>query len=263
MARVSTRRTTLVVASALAALVVVLVAALVLRSMTSTTPEATPTPTPSPSATGPTSLTATEIYNTVLPSVVVIRTDREDAEAEDGEAHGIGTGVIINAEGMVLTAAHVVADAPTVELQFADGTTSGATILSADPATDIATLLPDQLPELVVPAVLGGGIDVGSRVVAVGNPLGLIATTTEGVVSGLNRSITTADGVTLEGLIQFDAAVNPGSSGGPLLNDRAQVVGVVSSLADPSKNGYFIGIGFAVPIGAALGTTGEGEGPER
>jgi S1-C subfamily serine protease len=99
-------------------------------------------------------------------------------------------------------------------------------------------------------------------VVAIGNPLGLSATTTSGVVSGLNRSFAREKGGDLSGLIQFDAAVNPGSSGGPLINDHAQVVGIVVALANPTSAGTFIGIGLAVPIGAALGATqGNGRVP--
>ncbi len=260
----SRRRTTnILVASVLALVGLVIVGLLAFRVGSSSASDPTPEPSASASPTGPSSLTASEIYSTVLPSLVVIRTDgpgRADGTRPD---RGLGTGVIVNAAGSILTAYHVVDDAESIEVEYADGTSSPAVIEFADPDNDIASLTPDRLPEVVVPAVLGGGVNVGSRVVAVGNPLGLLASTTEGVVSGLDRSINDGEDIALSGLIQFDAAVNPGSSGGPLLNDQGQVVGVVSSLADPSKNGYFIGIGFAVPIGTALGTTGEGEGPER
>jgi len=112
----------------------------------------------------------------------------------------------------------------------------------------------------VVPATLGGGVAVGSDVVAIGNPLGLRDSTTSGIVSGLGRT-TKAKAGSLSGLIQFDAAVNPGSSGGPLLNTQGLVVGVVVSIADPGEDEAFAGIGFAVPIGAALaGGLGEGQG---
>jgi S1-C subfamily serine protease len=93
-------------------------------------------------------------------------------------------------------------------------------------------------------------------VIAIGNQLGLTRTTTTGVVSGLDRRATSRGGANLAGLIQFDAAVNPGSSGGPLLNKAGQVVGIVTSLANPSQQGFFIGIGFAVPIGTATGAAG-------
>jgi S1-C subfamily serine protease len=94
----------------------------------------------------------------------------------------------------------------------------------------------------------------------VGNPLGLRATLTAGVVSALDRSVETRDGRSLQGLIQFDAAVNPGNSGGPLLDRDGHVVGVVTGLANPSQQAYFVGIGFAVPIATAGGVAG---GPQQ
>jgi S1-C subfamily serine protease len=99
-------------------------------------------------------------------------------------------------------------------------------------------------------------VRVGDDVYAVGHPLGLVDSLTAGVVSGVNRSIPVPGGVTLSGLIQFDAAVNPGNSGGPLLNRAGQVVGIVTALANPSDQGFFIGIGFAVPIATAGGAAG-------
>jgi S1-C subfamily serine protease len=217
-------------------------------------------PSAAPSASeGP--LSTAQVYRTLLPSVVLIQTTvrgRSTGGAATMAESATGTGVIVNADGTVLTAAHVVDGADTITVTYADGTESTAVVASADARQDIATLAPAALPETVVPAVLGGGTDVGDDVVAIGNPLGLTASTTSGVVSGLNR--VARDGAAkLSGLIQFDAAVNPGSSGGPLANDRGQVVGVVVALANPTDAGTFIGIGFAVPIGAALGA-GEGEG---
>ena len=101
--------------------------------------------------------------------------------------------------------------------------------------------------------MLGGAGQVGQEAYAVGHPLGYFGSLTSGVISGLDRSIKAPGGKTLRGLIQFDAAVNPGNSGGPLLNRGGQVIGVVTALANPSRDGYFIGIGFAVPIGTAGG----------
>lgn len=160
----------------------------------------------------------------------------------------------------MLTAHHVVVGGGDISIQFADGTKASATVAAADPRMDIATLTPTKLPEVVVPATLGGAVDIGSDVVAIGNPLGLRASTTTGIVSGLNRSTRVRSGA-LSGLIEFDAAVNPGSSGGPLLNAQGLVVGVVVSIADPGKDEAFAGIGFAVPIGTALGGGGAGPGP--
>jgi len=169
--------------------------------------------------------------------------------------------VIVNANGIIMTAAHVVAGAETITVAYADGTRSTAVVARANAKQDIAMLIPAKLPETVVPAALGGGVAVGDDVVAIGNPLGLTASTTNGVVSGLNRS-TRGNFGAISGLIQFDAAANPGSSGGPLINDQGQAVAIVVALANPTDAGTFIGIGFAVPIGAALGaSTGNGQAP--
>ena len=222
---------------------------------------ARPSVSPSASA-GP--LSVAQIYQTLLPSVVLIETTgggRTAADAKPAKSAS-GTGVIVNADGTILTAAHVIEGADAIKISYTDGTTSTAEVATADAKKDIATLTPATPPGTVVPAVLGGGLAVGAPVVAIGNPLGLTATTTSGVVSGLDRVLTRTGTTDMAGLIQFDAAVNPGSSGGPLLNDRGQVVGVVVALANPTDAGTFIGIGFAVPIGAALGTgAGNGQAP--
>jgi putative serine protease PepD len=213
---------------------------------------------PSPSASGPP--TTAQIYANVAPSVVAI--DAVHADATTGDS---GTGVIVNADGTIMTALHVVKGATAIRVTFADGTTSPATITSADPGTDIATLGPATLPSIVVPAVIGnaGRLNVGDPVVAIGNPLGLTRTTTTGVVSGLGRGARGTDGTNLTGLIQFDAAVNPGSSGGPLVNANGQAVGIVVALANPTSAGTFIGIGFAVPIGAAVAAGGGSRAPQQ
>jgi S1-C subfamily serine protease len=210
-------------------------------------------PSPSPSASGP--LTVAEVHEVVFPSVVAI-------SAVGPGGAGIGTGLVANVDGTVLTAYHVVENATTIEVIFADGTRSAATLAGADPSIDIAVLAPATLPTVVVPATLGGGVVVGDDVVAIGHPFGLVDTTTAGVVSALDRAVPVPGGRELKGLIQFDAAVNPGNSGGPLINMRGEAVGIVVALANPTGAGTFIGIGFAVPIGAALGA-GEGDIPQR
>jgi S1-C subfamily serine protease len=212
---------------------------------------------PSPSRTGPP--TNAEIYAALAPSVVTVEAlDRATSKVRD-----IGTGVIANADGIILTALHVVQNAGAIQLTFADGTRSAAAVRAADPATDIAALTAATLPGVVVPAVLGGGVAVGDDVLAVGNQLGLTSSLSSGVVSGLDRTAAGAGGLALSGLIQFDAAVNPGSSGGPLVNRKGEVVGIVVALANPSAAGTFIGIGFAVPIGAAVAAGGGGRGPQQ
>ena len=137
--------------------------------------------------------------------------------------------------------------------------TASAAVAAANPKLDIATLTPAKLPQVVVPANLGGGADVGASVVAIGNPLGLTDSVSAGVISGLDRTADTDHGK-FSGLIQFDASVNPGSSGGPLLDAHGRIVGVVVSLATPDGQDAFAGIGFAVPIGTALGSGGKGPG---
>ncbi|MFI7640037.1 S1C family serine protease [Nonomuraea sp. NPDC049400] len=205
-----------------------------------------PSATPTPSAT----LTVAEVFKRVGPSVVVIQAGKS-----------LGTGVIAAEDGTILTAHHVVKGTKDVTVTFADGTKAKAVVVSSNPKRDVATLKPAKLPEIVVPATLGGAVAVGAPVVAIGNPLGLTYSVSTGVVSGLNRTAdrTDEDG-DLGGLIQFDASVNPGSSGGPLLDARGLVIGIVVSIADPGGDEAFAGIAFAVPIGAALGGD-EGDGP--
>lgn len=202
-------------------------------------------PRPSPTPANPTVAT---IYQHVRPSVVVVSTGDK-----------LGSGVIVSNSGTILTANHVVAGARQITVVFFDGTEVRASVASADPKHDIATLTPTALPSVLVPTPLGGGAGIGTQIVAIGNPLGLEDSVSAGVVSGLNRTADTTDG-TFSGLIQFDASVNPGSSGGPLLNARGLVVGIVVSIADPGRDDAFAGIGFAVPIGVALG--GRGGGPQ-
>jgi len=224
-------------------------------------PGAAPAGSPSASASaGP--LSVAEVYRTLLPSVVSIKTvggGRSSVHPSAPGSSATGTGVIVNADGTILTAQHVIDGARAVTVTYADGTSAAAQVAAADVRQDIATLTPARLPEPVVPAVLGGGVAVGDDVVAIGNPLGLTASTSSGVVSGLERVLSREEPGDISGLIQFDAAVNPGSSGGPLLDDRGRVAGIVIALANPTRAGTFIGIGFAVPIGAAL-AAGEGEG---
>lgn len=196
------------------------------------------------------------VYQTILPSIVYIESQTRN---EEQIGTRVGTGVIINEDGDILTALHVVGNASKIEVHFSDGSHSVAEIISAEPENDIALLHPSQQPSLIVPAVIGnpGAMRVGDEAFAVGNPLGLVASMSSGVISGFNRSIPVGDGeLELKGLIQFDTAVNPGNSGGPLLNRQGQVIGVVTALANPSDQNFFVGIGFAVPIGTAVSAVG-------
>lgn len=200
---------------------------------------------------------STLVYQAILPSLVFIQTERNDSEAEEG--FGIGTGVVVNEVGDILTALHVVADAAKIDVIFADGVQVPAEIIRTEPENDIAVLHPTQPPGLIVPAVLGSAsaMRIGDEAFAVGNPLALPGSMSAGVISGFERSIPLEDSdQRLEGLIQFDAAVNPGNSGGPLLNRNGQVIGIVTALANPSEQNFFVGIGFAVPIGTASQAAG-------
>ena len=240
-----------VMAAVLAVLVALVAVFAVVATRREVTRNASPAATPRPTATADPSVSA--IYQRVRPSVVVVRTN--DA---------LGTGVVVADDGTIVTANHVIAGATRITVRFFDGTTAKAAVASANPKLDVAVLRPDSLPETVVPAALGGAADVGAQVVAIGNPLGLTDSVSAGVVSGLDRTADTDHGK-FSGLIQFDASVNPGSSGGPLLDARGLVVGIVVSLATPDGQDAFAGIGFAVPIGAALGgagANGPGKGPQ-
>jgi S1-C subfamily serine protease len=204
---------------------------------------------------------AAAAYRKIGPSLVTIVTSAPASGTASRSADAsLGAGVIVNAQGEILTAAHVVDAGGPIRVRFADGTQANGKVTSTQPENDIAVLAVDQLPEIVVPAVLGGGAQVGDAVFPVGNPLGLQGSLTAGVVSALDRSLPAAAGRTMNGLIQFDAAVNPGNSGGPLLDRDGQVIGVVTGLVNPSQQPYFVGIGFAVPIATAGGAAG---GPQK
>jgi S1-C subfamily serine protease len=200
------------------------------------------------------------VYQAVQPSIVYIEAKFED---ENGKSSGgLGTGVIINDAADIVTSLHVVENALGIRVTFADGTHSEAFVISQMPEQDLAVLRAVNLPELFVPAVLGnpGALSVGDDVFVVGNPFGLYSSMSAGVISGFGRSFQpTGTDVKLEGLIQFDAAANPGNSGGPLLDRNGRVVGIVTGLVNPGEGNFFVGIGFAVPISTV--TSGGGGSP--
>jgi putative serine protease PepD len=229
---------------------VAVIAVLAFRLGSATGVARIPAAKPSPTATATADPSVSAIYRRVGPSVVVVRAGGE-----------LGTGVIVADDGTILTANHVVAGAKDISVTFADGTKSRAVVAASNPRQDIAALTPAALPRTVVPATLGGAADVGAYVVAIGNPIGLAYSVSSGVISGLNRTADTNDGH-YSGLIQFDASVNPGSSGGPLLDAHGLVIGIVVSIANPAHEDAFAGIGFAVPIGTAL-SGGDGNGLGR
>jgi S1-C subfamily serine protease len=197
------------------------------------------------------------VYELIRPSLVLIQTEATGADGQP--AYGVGSGVVVSAEGDILTSLHVVADKSAVTLTFADGSRSPAIVVAAQPENDIAVLRAAEPPAQLYPAVLGNpnAVRIGDEAYVVGNPLGLYGSMSAGVISGLNRSFQPAESEQpIEGLIQIDAAVNPGNSGGPLLNRAGQVIGIVAGLVNPTEQDVFIGIGFAVPITTAGGAAG-------
>lgn len=208
------------------------------------------------SATPPPAISA-QVYQAILPSLVIVQTEITGEDEEEG--FGVGSGVVINESAAILTALHVVSGASDIEVQFADGTQSPAVIFAEQPENDIAVLVPENPPDLFLPATMGSlaATRIGDEVYAVGNPLGLTGSMSAGVISGFDRSFTIKDlNQEMDGLIQFDAAVNPGNSGGPLLNRYGQVIGIVTGLINPTEQEVFIGIGFAVPISVAASAAG-------
>ena len=203
------------------------------------------------------------VYAAVQPSLVLIETQAASpAPSASGTLTadgGLGSGVVVDAAGDILTCLHVVANAKSIQVTFADGTSSPAEIQATQPQNDIAVLRATQPPANLVPAVLGNprSVQVGSEAFVLGNPFGLYGSISAGIISGVNRSFTLPNnGPSLSGLIQIDAAVNPGNSGGPLVNRDGQVIGIVSALINPTKEDVFIGIGLAVPINVAGGAAG-------
>ena len=197
------------------------------------------------------------VYQAIQPSFVLIQVQTKDKAGKP--ENGLGSGVIIDDKGDILTSLHVVTDAVAITLTFADGTESGAEVIVKQPENDIAVLAANKLPQQVVPATLGNpnAMRIGDEAFVVGNPLGLYASMSSGVISGFERSFQPPDSQQrLRGLIQIDAAVNPGNSGGPLLNRDGQVIGIVAGLVNPTEQDVFIGIGFAVPINVAGGAAG-------
>jgi S1-C subfamily serine protease len=206
--------------------------------------------------------TAARAYEIIRPSVVRVRqlgTPKDGPHGEGDIEKSVGTGVVIVDKGIILTNLHVVAGGDRLGVVFFDGTESEATVLGVQPENDLAVIQAKTLPDDLVPATLRGTGDLapGDEVIAVGFPFGIGPTTTSGVVSGLRRVHRSRDGTRdIVNLIQFDAAANPGSSGGPLVTADGEVVGIVTAILNPTDQKVFIGIGFAVPIENAASAIG-------
>lgn len=218
---------------------------------------------------------AAKAYEAIIPSVVRVTgfssldDADEDTESLDAgksrsnghrdEGRSVGTGVVIVDNGTILTNLHVVLGAKKLRVRFANGLVSDAHMVGAQPENDLAVLRATQLPDDLQAATMRSTSDLrpGEQVIAVGNPFGIGPSVSQGVVSGLKREFRSPEGEkTLTNLIQFDAAANPGNSGGPLVTMDGHVVGIVTAILNPTEHRTFIGIGFAVPIENAAAAAG-------
>ncbi len=203
---------------------------------------------------------AAKAWEIVRPSVVrVRRIGPAGKDGKPGEDIGVGSGVVVVENGLILTNLHVVSGADAVKVVFADGLESDAVLVQAQPEQDLAVLQAKTLPDDLQAATLKSTADVrpGDVVVAAGFPFGIGPSVTSGVVSGLKREFRSPEGQRLlTNLIQFDAAVNPGSSGGPLVTPEGEVIGIVTAVLNPTEQRVFVGIGFAVPIESAAAGAG-------
>ena len=193
----------------------------------------------------------TELFDAVRPSIVRITTgDQGDGPFDFGPS-GLGSGVVVDTDGHILTNYHVVSGNDTVTVTFSDGTVGEAEVVGTDPGNDIAMIKVEVDDASVLkPAKLGDSeaIEVGVTVAAIGNPFGLDGSFTTGVISGLDRTLpSSADGRPIRGLLQTDTAVNPGNSGGALINMEGEVVGINTAIENPNGAG-FAGVAYAVPI---------------
>jgi S1-C subfamily serine protease len=230
--------------------------------------------TPLPSA-------AAKAYETIIPSVVQVvgyskskagmdgksgkdgkggKSGKDGKEGDDEESHrSVGTGVVIVDKGIILTNLHVVQGADVIQITFADGMTSTASITGAQPENDLAVLQAHKIPDDMIAATMRSTADLrpGDQVMAVGYPFGIGPSASSGIVSGLKRTFRSPEGQQeMRNLIQFDAAANPGNSGGPLVTMDGEVVGIVTAIYNPNQQRTFVGIGFAVPIENAAAAAG-------
>ncbi|MEP7300298.1 MAG: trypsin-like peptidase domain-containing protein [Caldimonas sp.] len=208
---------------------------------------------------------ASAAYDAILPSVVrVVGLMTEGDDGADDKEHGtvergVGSGVVIIDNGTILTNLHVVNGAKKIRVTFFDGSQSEAVVLNTQPENDLAVLRARTIPDDFTAATMRSTADLapGDQVIAVGFPFGIGPSVSAGIVSGLKRQFRSPDGQQmLTNLIQFDAAANPGNSGGPLVTMDGEVVGIVTAILNPNRQRVFIGIGFAVPIENAAAAAG-------
>ena len=208
---------------------------------------------------------ASRAYESIIPSVVrVIGLMTEGDDGSDDKEHGtvergVGSGVVIIDNGTILTNLHVINGAKKIRVTFFDGSQSDAVVLNKQPENDLAVLRARTIPDDLEAATMRSTADLspGDEVIAVGYPFGIGPSVSSGIVSGLKRQFRSPDGQQmLSNLIQFDAAANPGNSGGPLVTMDGEVVGIVTAILNPNRQRVFIGIGFAVPIENAAAAAG-------
>jgi S1-C subfamily serine protease len=202
-----------------------------------------------PAASTSESLSVSEIYEQAHEGVVEITSISSETSPMGGEerAQGQGSGFVFDTDGHIVTNDHVVEGAERVTVRFSDGSTYDGSVVGTDPSTDLAVVKVDAPSSALHPLELGDStaLSVGEPVVALGSPFGLEDTATSGIVSALNREMTSPNNFTISNSIQTDAAINHGNSGGPLLNSAAQVIGVNAQIK--SDSGGSDGIGFAIP----------------
>ncbi len=201
---------------------------------------------------------AARAYDIIRPSVVRVMGFGKDKDGKE-EERGVGTGVVIVDNGTILTNLHVVAGAESLKVTFFDGLESTAYVMSTQPENDLAVLRANKLPDDLFAATMRStqGLSPGEEVMAVGFPFGIGPSASTGIVSGLKRSFRSPEGKQMmSNLIQFDAAANPGNSGGPLVTMDGEVVGIVTAILNPNQQRTFVGIGFAVPIENAASAVG-------
>jgi 2-alkenal reductase len=221
-----------------------------------------PSPYPIPTAIPPAVIAAadaeyqllTNLYERSAPSVVNVDVVRDGLSSENEEASS-GSGFVIDGEGHIVTNAHLIQNAHSIQVTFHDGYVAAAALLGSDSFTDLALLHVTVDAAHLYPLPLGNSDDlhVGQRAIAIGNPFGLTSSMSVGIISGLGRQLasaallgSSASAFRNPAIIQIDAVVNPGSSGGPLLNSYGEVIGITTAIS--TDNGGFQGVGFAVPV---------------
>ena len=199
-------------------------------------------------------LSTADIYERLRPALVQITTTTGGQNPLAPQSGGSGSGIVIDSDGSILTNNHVIAGADSLEVRFADGSTASATVVGRDPGNDLALIRADLEGQGLTVAPLGdsAAVRVGDPILALGNPFNLEGTLTQGIVSALDRTYSPGGNTRpIRAMIQIDAAVNPGNSGGPLINCHAEVIGVNTLLENPTGDNVNVGVAFAVPINAA------------